>query len=292
MTSTTPNLKSTHRRQRTLQKSVTFAGLGVHTGNEVTMRFCPAPEGTGVVFKRMDLSGQPLVPATLPSVCDTMRSTTIGVDKARIHTVEHVLSAVRAFDLDNLFIEISNIEPPIADGSAAAFVKMIEDAGVVEQQATVRVAKLQHPVHWSEGDIHLVALPYDGYRISYTLNYSDSKVLRAQFYSVLVNSETFQREIACCRTFSLYEEVAALMDRGLIKGGSLDNAIVIKGDVVFSKGGLHFPDEPVRHKILDVIGDLSLIGIPFHAHIIAIRAGHTSNHQLAKKIYHAITSES
>lgn len=292
MVSANSNSIITRRKQRTVQKTAVFSGLGVHTGNEVTMRFCPAPEGTGIVFRRTDLPGQTLVPATLNSVCDTMRSTTIGVDKARIHTVEHVLAAVRSFDLDNLYIEVSNVEPPIADGSSAAFVKMIEEAGIVEQQATVGIHKLQRPVYWSDGDIHLVALPYDGYRISYTLNYSESKALRAQYYSVLVTTDNFQREIACCRTFSLYEEVAALMDRGLIKGGSLDNAIVIQGDVVFSKGGLHFPDEPVRHKILDVIGDLSLVGIPFHAHIIALRAGHASNHQLAKKIHHAITTES
>lgn len=279
------------RMQRTLAKSAVFAGIGVHTGKEVIMQFCPAPENTGIVFKRTDLPNQPLIPATLNNVCDTTRSTSIGIGDARIHTVEHVMAALRAFDLDNLYVEVSNVEPPIGDGSSSVFVKMIEDAGIVEQGLPQHPRKLKHPLYWSDGGIHLVALPFDGYRISYTLNYPNSKVLKAQYHSLVLTSNSFKEEIACCRTFSLYEEVAMLMDRGLIKGGSLSNAVIIKDEAVFSKEGLHFSDEMVRHKILDLIGDLSLIGIPFHAHIIAIRAGHASNHQLAKKIYHSITEE-
>lgn len=279
------------RKQRTLQRTIAIAGLGVHTGEEVTMKFCPAPEGTGIIFRRMDLPGQPYVPATISSVCDTSRSTTIGVGNARIHTVEHVLAALKAFDIDNLHIEVSNLEPPIGNGSSDTFVGMIQKAGIEEQDDKVSIVKITQPIYWSDGEIHLVALPYDEYRISYTLNYPDSKVLQAQFHSALINSENFCRDIAPCRTFSRYEEVAALMDRGLIKGGSLDNAVIIKGDVVFSKDGLFFPDEMARHKVLDLIGDLSLVGVPFHAHIIAIRSGHASNHQLAKKISQHIMSE-
>lgn len=278
------------RKQRTLQKPVSFSGLGVHTGERVTMQFCPAAVGSGIVFQRVDLPNKPIVPATLEYVCDTNRSTTIGIDKVRIHTVEHVLAAIRSYDIDNLRIEVSNVEPPIGNGSSDAFVKMIEEAGIKEQEALTSVIKVQQPLYWTEKDIHLVALPYDGYRISYTLNYSESKILGAQYYSLMVDSENFKNEIGSCRTFSLYEEVSALMDRGLIKGGSLDNAVVIKGDVVFSREGLRFPDEMVRHKILDVIGDLSLVGIPFEAHIISIRSGHSTNYQLAKAIYKHITN--
>lgn len=285
------NLKTTQRKQRTLARPITLSGIGVHTGQEVTMKFLPAKDNHGIAFRRTDLPNTPVVPATVQYVCDTSRSTTIGVANKFIHTVEHVLAAVRAFDIDNLCIEVSNVEPPICEGNSVAFVDMIEQAGIIAQSDMMPIVKLQEPLYWSEGDIHLVALPYDGFRISYTLNYPDSKVLKSQFYSVLVNSSNFKKEIAPCRTFLLYKEIAALMDKGLIKGGSLGNAVVIQDDVVFSREGLHFPDEMVRHKILDVIGDLALVGIPFEAHVIAIRSGHASNFQLAKKLYNHFTSE-
>lgn len=286
-----PSLAVTHRKQRTLNAPVTFSGIGIHTGELVTMSFCPAKEGTGIVFRRTDLPGTPEIPATIEYVRDTSRSTTIGVQKILIHTVEHVLAAVKAFSIDNLYIDVSALEPPVGNGSSDVFVNMIEQVGVREQNLTVPIVKIKQPVFWSDGTIHLVALPHDGYRISYTLNYSESSVLKAQFFSVEVTEENFKKEIAPCRTFSLYEEVSALMDRGLIKGGSLANAVIIKGDVVFSKNGLFFSDEMARHKILDMIGDLSLIGFDFQAHIMAIRAGHGSNFALAKEIYKYITTE-
>lgn len=278
-----------YRKQRTLQKPVTMSGIGVHTGQEVTMTFVPATEGTGIVFRRTDLPNQPLIPACIDSVCDTARSTTIGVGNVKVHTVEHVLAAIHAFEIDNLYIEVSNLEPPIGNGSSDTFVEMIQKAGILEQNNKKPIVKIQEPIYWSEGEIHLVALPYDGYRISYTLNYSETTILRAQFHSTLVNSDNFTKDIAPCRTFSRYEEISYLMDKGLIKGGSLNNAVIIKGDVVFSKNGLFFPDEMARHKVLDLIGDLSLIGIPFHAHIMAIRSGHASNYQLAKKMHQYMT---
>lgn len=279
------------RKQRTLKDFSYFSGIGIHTGKEVGLRFCPAKEGTGIIFKRVDLPSCPIIPATVEYVQDTSRSTTIGIKDVRIHTVEHVLSAIKAFSIDNLCIEISSIEPPVGNGSSDVFVDMIENVGIVEQEQSVPIIKIQQPVYWSEGDIHLVALPHDGYRISYTLSYPGSPFLRAQFHSVLVNEENFKTEIAPCRTFSLYKEISALMDRGLIKGGSLDNAVVIKDDVILSKGGLFFPDEMARHKILDLIGDLSLIGFDFHAHIIAIRSGHASNFAFAKKLLNQMMME-
>lgn len=253
------------------------------------MRFCPAPENEGIYFKRIDLPGQPVIPAHVKYVCETQRSTTLGIDQIKIHTVEHVLAALRAFDIDNLCIEISNIEPPIGDGSSQVFVEMIEEAEIYEQAAEQAIYKIEEPVFWMDEQIQLVALPYDGFRISYTLNYPSSTLLKAQFHTILLNADRFCQEIAPCRTFSLYEEVEAMIDRGLIKGGSLDNAVVIQRipeqqDVIFSREGLRFPDEMVRHKILDVIGDLALVGFPFYAHVLAIRAGHSSNFQLAKKI--------
>lgn len=291
MATVNPALETIVRKQRTLNDSTSFSGIGIHTGKEVGLRFCPAKEGTGIFFKRIDLPSQPEIPATIEYVQDTARSTTIGIKDVRIHTVEHVLSAVKAYNIDNLCIEISNVEPPVGNGSSDVFVEMIEKVGVREQEHTLPIVKIQQPVYFSDGDIHLVALPYDGYRISYTLSYPNSKFLRGQFHSVLVNEENFKKEIAPCRTFSLYKEVSALMDRGLIKGASLDNGVVIKDDVILSKGGLFFPDEMARHKILDLIGDLSLVGFDFHAHIIAIRSGHPSNFAFAQRLLTHITTE-
>lgn len=289
MNSGDTDLEIIGRRQRTLNDSAFFSGIGIHTGKEVQLRFCPAKEGTGIIFKRVDLPGKPIIPATLEYVQDTARSTTIGIKDIRIHTVEHVLSAIKAFRLDNICIEISSIEPPVGNGSSDVFVEMIEKVGVREQEQEQRIVKIKQPIYWSEGDIHLVALPCDGYRISYTLSYPDSPFLHGQFHSLFLNEESFKNEIAPCRTFSLYKEISALMDKGLIKGGSLDNAVVIKEDMILSKGGLFFQNEMARHKILDLIGDLSLIGFDFHAHIIAIRSGHTSNYAFAKLLLNHIT---
>lgn len=286
-----PNHETVWRKQRTLRESIGFSGIGLHTGEQVSMTFMPAKEGTGIIFKRIDLPGQPVIPATVEYVCDNSRNTTLGLGDVRIHTVEHVLAAIRAYNIDNLCIEIHGIEPPVGNGSSDVFVDMIEEAGIEEQSSILPIVRLKSPVHWSEGDVHLVALPYSGYRISYTLHYPKARLIKSQYFSSLITSETFKREIAPCRTFSLYEEVSILMDRGLIKGASLDNAVVIKDDTILSKGGLFFPDEMVRHKVLDVVGDLALVGFDFQAHIIAIRAGHASNVAFARKLFNYITTE-
>jgi len=286
-----PNLEISSRCQRTIAVPAEFSGIGLHTGEEVTIRFCPASEGTGIVFQRVDLPSKPIIPAALEYVCDTSRSTTIGVGSIKIHTIEHILSALRAYNIDNINIEINSIEPPVGDGSSAPFIKLIEEAGIVDQKNTTPIVKIQQPVYWSEGDIHIVALPEDCFRVSYTLHYPQSKILKAQYFSCEVTPEIYKQQIAPCRTFSQYEEITMLMDRGLIKGGSLSNAVVIKDDIVLSCGGLHFPDEMVRHKVLDLIGDLSLVGFNFFAHIIAIRSGHAANCAFAKTFYDHITME-
>ena len=284
-------LKKSMRRQKTLACAVDYSGIGIHTGQEVHLRFCPAKEGDGIFFRRVDLPGKPIIPATIEYVFDTSRSTNIGIKDVRIYTVEHVLAALKAYEIDNLCIEISGIEPPAGNGSSDVFVEMIEKAGVIEQSANVNILRLKNPVYWSEGDIHVVGLPADEYRISYTLHYPQSLALQSQYHSLVVNNENFKKQIAPCRTFALYEELSYLIDQGLIKGGSLDNAVVIKDEAILSKGGLYFNDEMVRHKILDLIGDLSLIGIQFFAHIIAIRSGHSSNFGFAKKLYNHISME-
>lgn len=265
------------RFQRTLKKEVSFSGIGLHTGKEVTLRFCPAPEHSGIVFQRIDLPGKPQIPASIEYVQDTSRSTKIGIGTCSVQTVEHVLAALSAYQIDNLCIQVSEGEPPIADGSSLAFVKLIEEAGIVEQKATKGIISLQKPVYYSDGHCHLIALPSDEFRISYTLHYPKSPMIRSQYYSFVQSEKTFKEDIAPCRTFTLYEDITLLMERGLIRGGSLENAIVIKDDVIFSKEGLRFSDEMVRHKILDVIGDLFLVGSHFLAHIVAICSGHRTN---------------
>lgn len=291
MVTVNPALETIVRKQKTLREPVSFSGIGIHTGKEVGLRFCPAKEGTGIVFKRIDLPSQPIIPATVEYVQDTSRSTTIGIKDVRIHTVEHVLAAIKAYNIDNLCIEITSIEPPVGNGSSDVFVEMIEKVGVREQEHQVPIVKIQQPVYWSEGDIHLVALPYPGYRISYTLSYPESSFLSGQFHSIELSEESFKKEIAPCRTFSLYKEISFLIDKGLIQGANLGNAVVIIDEVIISKGGLFFRNEMARHKILDLIGDLSLIGFHFHAHIIAIRSGHTSNVAFAKRLLTYITTE-
>lgn len=292
MHSINPLLKTVYRKQRTICKPVSFSGIGIHTGAQVSMTFLPADENTGILFRRIDLPTKPIIPANIDYVCDTSRSTTLGLQDVRVHTVEHVLAALRAYEIDNCIIEVSNVEPPVGNGSSDVFIQMIEDAGIQEQSAHTPIVKLTSPVYYADKDIQIVAIPYDGYRISYTLSYPAQKALKSQFQSFDINMQTFKKEIASCRTFSLYEEVATLMDRGLIRGGSLDNAVIIKDDVIFSKGGLFFQDEMCRHKILDMVGDLSLVGFNINAHIIAIRAGHASNFAFAKQLFKTITQES
>ncbi len=283
------NLVSKYRRQRTLKRPVSFTGIGIHTGKEVHMTFQPAKENSGISFCRVDLPSRPVIPATVNYVCDTNRSTTIGVKDTCIHTIEHVLAAVRAYNIDNLSIEIRGIEPPVGNGSSDVFLNMIEEAEIFEQNEKIPIVKIISPISWSQEDIYIIAFPYDGYRISYTLNYPNSILLKSQFHSIDINCHSFKNEIAPCRTFALYKEITYLLDRGLIKGASLDNAVIIHDEVAFSKNGLFFPDEMVRHKILDMIGDLSLVGIEFEAHIVALRAGHASNCAFAKELLNSIT---
>ena len=277
------------RKQKTLKESISFSGIGVHTGCSVTLSFLPAKEGTGLVFERVDLPGKPRIPASVEYVVDTARSTALGIGSVRINTVEHVLAALHACGIDNAVLQVSAAEMPIGYGSSLPFIKMIEEAGVVEQSAQKPIFQLTEPLYYSAGDIHIVALPSPEYRISYTLHYPGSEALKSQYTSHIITEDSFKKELASCRTFALYNEISQLMDRGLIRGGSLENAVVIKDDVIFSKDGLKFPDEMARHKVLDMVGDLALVGLPFQAHIIAIKSGHQANTAFAKIIYNALS---
>jgi UDP-3-O-[3-hydroxymyristoyl] N-acetylglucosamine deacetylase len=278
------------RLQRTLKKEVSFSGVGLHTGRAVTIRFCPAEPHSGIVFQRIDLPGKPRIPAALEYVQDTSRSTMIGIGPSSVQTVEHVLAAVHACHIDNLCIQVTEGEPPVGDGSSLPFIEMIESAGIEEQKAQTSIVKIKAPVYFSHGSTHLVAIPSDVYRVSYTLHYPNTPLIRSQYFSMEITEENFKKEVAPCRTFALYDEINALMQKGLIRGGSLENAVVIKDDCIFSKEGLRFNDEMVRHKLLDLIGDLSLVGFHFVAHVIAIRSGHMSNIAFGKELMNQVAS--
>jgi UDP-3-O-[3-hydroxymyristoyl] N-acetylglucosamine deacetylase len=281
---------SSSKKQRTLQQSVSAEGIGLFNGEKVSIRLCPAGENSGIVFQRTDLPHRPIFPARSEYVQGTPRCTVIGDGKDFVQTVEHLLAALRAYSIDNVLIEISNYEVPIFDGSSLYFVSMLEEAGICELESEKKVFRLKTPVFWSQEDIHLIALPSDEYRISYTLHYPHSATIGTQFYTFVLDQEGFKSEIATCRTFSIYEEITPMIEKGLIKGGSLDNAVIIKEDAVVNPDGLRYPDEMVRHKILDLIGDLSLVP-SFLAHVVAVRSGHASNNAFAKVLFNHIKME-
>jgi UDP-3-O-[3-hydroxymyristoyl] N-acetylglucosamine deacetylase len=269
-------------KQKTLSRDASISGIGLFTGEKATLKICPALPNTGIVFQRVDLPGKPELPATLSFVREAPRCTRLASEKASIHMVEHLLSALYAMGVDNARIELDGPEVPAGDGSALLFVDLIEKAGLKTQDSLRKTLKISQPLYWSEGDIHLVALPAEEFRLSYTIYYPHSPLLRSQYFSITLSPENFKKEIASCRTFSLYEEIIPFIEKGLIKGGGLENALVIKGDQIMNPGGARFPDEMVRHKILDLIGDLSLLGAILRAHVIAIRSGHASHIAFAK----------
>lgn len=271
--------------QKTILKSASFSGIGVHTGNRCTLTMRPAPENFGIRFRRIDLPGVPEVPAHISNVVGTMRGTTIAEGDVKIHTVEHVLATLSSFGIDNCIIELDANEPPVGDGSSNPFVDLVQSVGVETQNAVSRELILREPIYVDEPDVTLVALPSSRFRISYTILFPQNQVgLDSQFLDFHVSQESFVKEIAPARTFCFFHEVEALMDQGLIKGGSLENAVVIGDEAIMSKEALRFPNEFVRHKVLDLIGDLSLLGHRLRAHVIAIRSGHKHNTKLTRAL--------
>ena len=269
--------------QHTLAKSAGFSGTSLHTGEKVTLKLQPAPVDHGIKFKRKDLTDEPTIDANIANLKTVERATTIGEGAVRVHTVEHVLSALSAMGVDNAIIEMTANEPPIGDGSAAPYVEVIKKAGTAAQEAPRRFFDVREPIHVeSKSGSLLVLLPDDKFRVSCTQAGPNNRF--TQFFSAEISPALYEREIAPARTFVFYEEVAPLMEKNLIKGGSLENAIVVRGDAVLSKEPLRFADEFARHKILDIIGDLALIGTRIRGHIIAVKPGHAVNAELARAI--------
>src|SRR5947207_1903586 len=269
--------------QHTLAKSAGLTGTALHTGEKVTLRLLPAPVDHGIKFKRRDLADEPVIDANIANLKTVERATTIGEGAVRVRTVEHVLSALSAMGIDNAIVEMDANEPPIGDGSAAPYVEVIKKAGILAQEALRRFFDVRDPNHIeSKNGSLLVLLPDQKFRISCTQAGPNNRF--TQFYSAEITPSVFEREIAPARTFVYYEEVQPLMDKNLIKGGSLENAIVVRGEAVLSKEPLRFADEFARHKVLDIIGDLALVGTRIRGPVIAVRPGPGINAELARAI--------
>jgi len=269
-------------KQNTINRPVSFSGHGLHTGNPTTVVFRPAPPNTGIVFARTDLPNKPTIKADIDHVVDVRRGTTLGANGARVLTVEHVLAAIAGLEIDNIFVELDANEPPVGDGSSMPFVETLLDAGVVELDTKREYIEIDEAITFRDKDRIITVLPWNELRLSVTADYAH-RAIGTQYRSIRVCQEEFAREIASARTFCFLHEVEALKAQGLIKGGSLENAVVIGTESILNEN-LRFPDEFVRHLILDLLGDLTLLGKPLKGHVIAIKPGHTPNARLAQKI--------
>lgn len=299
---------SQNPKQSTLKKITSISGIGLHTGNEVTLTFHPAPENHGIVFRRVDLPEQPIVEADVDLVTDTSRGTTLEKKGVKVATVEHVLAALSGLEIDNVVIDLNGPEIPIMDGSSTPFLDVLQKAGIETQEADREYFTIPSNIYYAENDrsVDMVAMPLEGFRATVMVDYN-SPVLGSQ-HATLTDIKDFPKEIAPCRTFCFLHELESLLNNNLIKGGDLNNAIVIVDKVVsdeelnhlatlFNKPkvevkkegilnnvDLRFQNEPARHKLLDLIGDLALVGVPLKGHVMAARPGHAANVAFAKKI--------
>ena len=256
--------------------------MGLHSGNRVNMTIQPAPANSGVRFRRVDLEGKPEIEARVENVGETARSTTLAKGNVKIHTVEHVLAALAGSGVDNAVVELDANEPPIADGSSREFCKIIQDAGIAPQAEKREPYLPTEPIEFQMGETTMTLFPDEAFKITCTS--ADKKGRFTQFYSTEVTPATWERELAHARTFCFYEEIEFLIKNGLIKGGSLENAIVIRDDAVLTTEPLRYPDEFVRHKMLDIVGDLSLLGRPLRGHLIAVKPSHAANCEMVRHI--------
>lgn len=302
-------------KQRTIKNEISISGVGLHTGKPASLHFRPAPDNHGFKFQRIDLDGSPIIDADVDNVSDTSRGTTISQNGASVSTIEHLLAALVGMEIDNVLIEIDGPEVPIMDGSSSFFTEALEKAGFVQQELDREYYVIPHNIHYTEEDrkVEMVAMPLDGYRLTCMIDYN-SPVLGSQHASIS-NIDEFQEEIASSRTFCFLHELESLVEHNLIKGGDLNNAIVVvdkdvsddelsslaklfnREDIQVAKEGilnnieLRYQNEPARHKLLDMIGDLALIGVPLKGHIMAARPGHAANVAFAKRIKAAIKKD-
>ena len=273
-------------RQRTLQESIKSTGVGLHSGNKVAIVLSPAPEDTGIVFRRIDLNPVRDIPARADWVYETDLSTSLGNGDARVTTVEHLLSALCGLGVDNAFIDIDSAEVPIIDGSAGPFVYLLQAAGIRKQSAAKRFIRVTDEIAVNDGDKTATLRPYDGFRVTFAIDF-DHPVFRAQSgrATLDISSEAFVREISRARTFGFVHEFEYMRSRGLARGGSVDNAIVIDDYRILNDGGLRYDDEFVKHKMLDAMGDLYLAGHQLLADYEGIKSGHALNNRLVRELF-------
>ena len=269
-------------KRKTLNKEIQYNGIGLHKGEEIKMKLIPTKNG-GIVFKRVDLeNGKNEISMDLENTFDLTRGTNLKNEfGAAVYTIEHFLSALYIAGITDLIVELDGNELPIGDGSARVFLEVIEGVGIQDLEEEVKEIEIKTPINLTVGDKHIVALPYDGYKITYTIKF-DHTFLKSQMLEVVLDMESYKNEIANARTFGFDYEIDYLKKNNLALGGTLDNAIVVKKDGVLNPDGLRFEDEFVRHKILDLIGDLKVLNRPIKGHIIAIKAGHALDIEFAK----------
>jgi len=266
--------------QRTLRRSISCTGIGLHSGRKVSLSLKPAPAGFGIRFRRVDVAG-PEIPATVGHVAGMHYATGLAHESASVDTVEHLLAALSSQEIDNVLVELNHPEVPIMDGSAAPFVYLIQEAGTRRLQATRKFLRVIRPVSLEQGDKHIALYPCEEFKISYSISF-DHPLLRHQARTLAITPDVFAQEIAPARTFGFLKEVEMLRQRGLALGGSLDNAVVLGETGPLNI--LRFEDEFVRHKILDAVGDLALVGYPILGHVVVQRGGHALHTALAGQL--------
>lgn len=271
------------RQQQTLSNPISCTGVGLHTGKPVTLTLRPAPAETGIVFVNRNGHAGATLAASVDHLVATELCTAISGNGFQVKTIEHVLAALAGLNVDNAFVDIDAAEAPVMDGSSAPFVQLIQSAGVVSQNRRRSFLKITRPLEIVDGSRRIRIEPSSTPRITYTIQY-DHPLIRTQTYAYEHSTYAFETEIAGARTFGFLQEVEALWSRGLGRGGNLENTVVLSEDGILNESGLRFSDEFVRHKVLDLIGDFSLLGLPFIGHLIADRSGHALHTRLVKQI--------
>ncbi len=266
--------------QRTIAEKISCTGIGLHSGAPVQMTLHPARTGTGVVFVRTDLAHPVEIPARPDSVTSTRNATTLGRGDATVGTVEHLLAALHGLHIDNVRIEVDGPEVPVMDGSAASFVFLIRAAGTFDQEVPRARLRIREAFELRDGERMIRVEPARGLRISYAVDYAHPAIGRQSLRGMRIDEDTFETEICRARTYGFLEEVEALWRSGLARGGNLDNTVVLDDSRVLNRDGLRWPDEFVRHKVLDLIGDLAMLGLPVDGHVIVERGGHALHQQL------------
>ncbi|MCP3986465.1 MAG: UDP-3-O-acyl-N-acetylglucosamine deacetylase [bacterium] len=270
--------------QQTIAEKISCTGIGLHTGAPVQLTLHPARVGSGIVFVRSDLAHPVEIPARREAVTSTVMATTLGCGDATVSTVEHLLAALCSLGVDNVRIEVDGPEIPVMDGSAASFVFLIRAAGLFEQSAPRRLLRIRDALEIRDGDRSIRIEPARSLRVSYSVDFVHPAIGRQSLQDIDVDGETFEREIGRARTFGFLREVETLWRNGLGRGGNLDNTVIMDDHRVLNEDGLRWPDEFVRHKVLDLIGDLSLLGVPVAGHLTAVRGGHALHQALVEKI--------